>query len=885
MLKQCHRRIGADICNRVHEYNTQDLLLAFLPYYSTPIFVTLMSILPSSRLPPTFRFLQPYISSLKNPPPHAVLYAASNNSSFFSAFNQHILRIAQNKHHSPALMSFWSSIVSQAVDSILTGAQSGISSVRVEKMEAALLQILPIVNDALAIKDVSELGIGSCMIITILAARADLQDTVIQSLMEAVASTWSQSNADARIICLASLAQSGNVKKLSKSVSKKLLALEDLIERLEVISGAYEIERLLLALLFRCIDRFFKSGKESDLRFIEDVLQRDLLSQQSITSIIKKLLTETFSFANAGGEYSERDRKSIRQGLANIFSWLSASPLAISFAQIVHKKKFDLSKLDTALHITISATVKEDESEDDEILPDIANEDAQDRIDISSLTLTDMSRNDSPPLFLQRSTSPTFLELCEIFVKVSGLDSQVQQFLSLPVLRKKDMKSGDPTFVSFLLRVACSNLSLKLRLVALNSLTRTLENIGKRKVDYHIVTPYIMHTLEDPSRKIRQAGAQCLVEISKGVHLTESHKIWARESFYLGIDKQNFVLTSPDARIFVSSVLLPNLEEFILDQTSMSKLMRAALSRSSSSSKGSLLNPSTLELKSATRNAITEFLAAHSAITALLPVQITLLQLISSLGKSASAARTSIILPATQKWVSQPFEEVEKYSTGQGITIKAVNAAHFSCITPRDHEGLEYLSQIFQTLKFRPDALVAAHDRLSEIWRDINQEARGKLLTQILRTALSTPTDDIGMKSREIANLTLRSISLLPEDLVHLVEHLPSASAMTEGPATKRRRITRSEALKFELAPQDTMVILREYTLVLEIIELSKPADSPQLLKGLFNVLRMLQNFAIQTDSNLGYLKGLTVNSLLQIVDKLKVTSAWFLSLLLLILF
>src|SRR6202012_1922339 len=87
-----------------------------------------------------------------------------------------------------------------------------------------------------------------------------------------------------------------------------------------------------------------------------------------------------------------------------------------------------------------------------------------------------------------------------------------------------------------------------------------------------------------------------------------------------------------------------------------------------------------------------------------------------------------------------------------------------------------------------------------------------------------------------------------------------------------RRRVSRTEALKFERAPQDIMEILRQYTLVLEIIEQSRPADYPQLLKGLFNVLRELQNFAIQTDSNLGYLKGLAVNSLLQIVDKLKDT-------------
>jgi U3 small nucleolar RNA-associated protein 10 len=765
-------------------------------------------------------------------------------------------------------MSFWSSVVSQAVDSILTGAQSGISSVQAEKMEAALLQILPIVNDALAIKDVSELGIGSCMIITILAARADLQEIVIQSLMEAVASTWGPSSADARIICLASLAKSGNVKKLSKSVSKKLLALEDLVERLEVISSAYQIEKLLLALIFRCIERFFKNGREKDLQLVEDVLKHDLLSQQNMSSVVKKLLSEAFSFINAGGEYSEHDTEAIRNGLAKIFTWLSTSKIAASFAQIAQRKKFDLSKLDAALHITVSAAIVQDEPEAEESSSEAVNEDSQAQIDIASLTLSDASRKDTSPLFLQHSNSSTFLELYEIFVKVAGSDNQVKEFLDHPVLRKKDMKSGDPTFVSFLLRIACSNHSLKVRLIALNSLTRTLENMGQGQTDYHVLTPYLIHLLGDPSRKIRQAGAQCIVEIRKGFHVTESHKTWAHESFYVDVEKNKFTLSSHDARILVSSVLFPNLEECILDKESVSKLLRTTLSKSSSS-KGSISNSSTLGLNSATRTAIIEFLATHSTVTALLQVQITLLLFISSLGKSGIAVRSSIVLPATQKWVNQPLVVVEKVCLGQGTALNTVNEAFFTCITSRDQEGLEYLGQIVQNQKIRSDALFSSYSRLTEIWRDINQETRGKLLTQILRAALST--DETLQNFRDGANTTIRSISLLSEDLVYLIDHLPSATTMPEGPAAKRRRVSRTEAMKFERAPQDTMDILREYTLVLETVEISNPADSPQLLKGLFNVLRELQNFAIQTDSNLGYLKGLAVNSLLQIVDKLKV--------------
>jgi U3 small nucleolar RNA-associated protein 10 len=77
--------------------------------------------------------------------------------------------------------------------------------------------------------------------------------------------------------------------------------------------------------------------------------------------------------------------------------------------------------------------------------------------------------------------------------------------------------------------------------------------------------------------------------------------------------------------------------------------------------------------------------------------------------------------------------------------------------------------------------------------------------------------------------------------------------------------------VKFELSPRETVETLHRYTLVLEIIESSSPGDHPDLLKGLFHVLGELQNFSAQTDSSLHYLRSLAINSLLAVVDKLKV--------------
>src|ERR1700744_3374709 len=106
------------VMNRVHKHNTEDILLAFLPYHSTPIFTVLLSIIPED-LTPTFRFLRPYVNSSTNPPMHAIIHAATNTPQFFSAFNNHVIRITRIGHQSEMLLYFWCSVTTQSLEGIL----------------------------------------------------------------------------------------------------------------------------------------------------------------------------------------------------------------------------------------------------------------------------------------------------------------------------------------------------------------------------------------------------------------------------------------------------------------------------------------------------------------------------------------------------------------------------------------------------------------------------------------------------------------------------------------------------------------------------------------------------------------------------------------------
>jgi U3 small nucleolar RNA-associated protein 10 len=819
-----------------------------------------MTLLTAERIPQTFRFVLPYHSSLTSPPTHAVIYAAAHNFAFFAAFNQQILRICQESAHSPAIISFWSSIASQAIDTMLTEAQSGISSVRSDKLEAVLLRILPVINDALAIRQVTEVTVCACLLITVLAAKGHLSDNIIQTLMEAVISSWSSATADARLVCLSVLAQNSQLKKLPKTVSKKVLALPDILDRLRIISDAYDIDPLLVALINRSIEKFIRHGDGQTLILIKGVLDPNFSSKQVRYSIAKKLTSESASFLSSEGEYSAQEREQTRQNLAALFEVISVSQANALIASVAHKKGLDLAKLGAVLGIPIWESV---EDSVEEITFKTAEHKIHESKPLSSFNISDSTQNDTTPRFLEQFVSTSFIELSNIFCAISSSSSDLTEFLDYPALQSSKAKTDDATLISFLLRISSSNLPIRPRTIALDHITDLISNATKGNTDYHILTPYIVRMLADPNVNIRRSASKCLLAVNKAFEGAVLPQTWAKTSFYANVTG-TVALSSSDAKIFLKTVLLPRLEECILDQSVILKTLRTALSKKSSDQSG------LSSLSSSSKLSIINFLATHSTKTKLLSVRLTLFSVLASIGKAGSEIRSTIILPTILEWSKMSTDAVEQACQNQGFDLSIVNQSHFQCIVARDESTASTFGDLIQDKGYRPDAVASAYSRLEQLWQTIEREPRLELISRIFTLATSHNVENGSVQQ---AQKCIRSLQLLTEDLELLITSLPKAVKMPEGPVAKRRRVSKTESLKFESAPQVTLDALQAYTLVLEVVDQSTPSQHPSLLKSLFDILAELQSFALQTNTNLEYLKYLTVNSLLQIVDNLKVSS------------
>src|SRR6187402_2272592 len=174
---------------RIHEQNTSFLLMTFLPYHTLPIFTTLLSILPD-KLPQEYKFLQPYIRSLTQPPRHAIVQTATNNIPFTSAFNSYVLRICQARQSHQALLAFWAGIMTEATGGMLDKSRSGRRGVQQQNEQDVILRLLPTLNEALAMKRVPDLRVGCYMILSVMASKGGLDDKLLTAMMEAVVLGW-----------------------------------------------------------------------------------------------------------------------------------------------------------------------------------------------------------------------------------------------------------------------------------------------------------------------------------------------------------------------------------------------------------------------------------------------------------------------------------------------------------------------------------------------------------------------------------------------------------------------------------------------------------------------------------------------------------------------
>ncbi|KAK2630269.1 hypothetical protein QTJ16_001089 [Diplocarpon rosae] len=829
---------------KIHEHNSSFLLLTFLPYHTLPVFTTLLSILPE-KIAPDFRFLQPYIRSLTAPPRHTIVQVAINNMPFASALNAYVLRICQARQSYQALLTFWAGIMTEAVAGMLDKSRSGRRGVQLQNEQAVILRLLPTLNEGLSMKKVPDLRIGCYMVLSIMASKGGLEDKILTAMMEAVVLGWTEETTLPGLVCLSILAQHRSAKAISKKLTKELMRVPDLPNLLLELSEHRRVDRLTYGLCMALVERIRKTQEVSSLPLVQQLIGTQLLSDAQIAVNVKALILIAHEM-----NLSSTTHQDMRSHLASVLVSLSGSSgrLGSVVRGVLGDTDIDIDDLELKLETTLRHLQA----------PPPPNEDVVMEQSCSAPT-------HSFSALLQQLPTKTVNEISFLaFILSVSNPADLNSFDDLPILRRQSA-SENTLYLSFYMRTWCGPYPVMARASALQMASRCVSDDKNSNVDFQAVVPYAVAALGDSATKVRRAAAELLVALSKlypagpeAKKKSKPYSCWGDNDLYgTGEGIQDLAWLSTDvASRLLGEIIIPSLEECILDRKHVESVFEKALNSARSSE-----TPKKQEagrLSQAARTSILTFMAKHVIHTPLAVVKLRLLSSLNQVRSVAGTTRTKFLLPALRQWLDISATEALKRCQEEQVDVAELDSQLLATVAANDKEGVQYLTSIVngEIASARPALMEATFRRLRAMWSSLKGETQLSTARMLMDVAQLSP--DAMDETREAASTgaaeLLRTTTLSTDILSLFLDQLSSAAMVADKPpATKRHS-------------KEITAAVRKTTFVLQLIDSSEAGKHPGLLKGLFSVLAELQHLKAQVSSELAYLQGLALGNLLALL-------------------
>jgi U3 small nucleolar RNA-associated protein 10 len=234
------------------------------------------------------------------------------------------------------------------------------------------------------------------------------------------------------------------------------------------------------------------------------------------------------------------------------------------------------------------------------------------------------------------------------------------------------------------------------------------------------------------------------------------------------------------------------------------------------------------------------------------------------------------LLPALEKFGIMKLSESSKHCQDEQIDLAGFDDQMITVVTANDKDGLNYLARMAkgEVATGRPLLLKAVFKRLRVIWPSLKGEFKldtAQMLMDVAQSSSEHFNEDQELASQMSTDL-LSTMPLSTEILSAFLTQLPTAAKLAgKPPASKRRRTSHGEVARTPIQDSKQLTAaIRKVTFVLQLVDSSNPGSHPELLKGLFTVLAELQHFKAQVLSELAYLQGLVLGSLLSILKAYK---------------
>lgn len=806
---------------KVHIYNVDDLLCAVLPYHEVTIWANVLSIIPNEKIVGTWKFIRPYLKTTWNVPRHAVAYAAANNDGFFTLMNNYVLQTCQAGFNHPQLMRFWSSLVVEAIATRLNQTRSGRKEVQNQRTEDLLRKILPLLSDGFEVVGTEDLTTTCYTITIVLAAKADLADHLLDSLMLAVVQTLQRADHDAQQAFVTMLVLANHKK--DEQIPRKVL---DILAQLEAFNmivqrmAEQHTSRSFLLLLVKSAMSQIKRKNARRFAGFADILIRltaELYTTDSLSEAVQPMVAKILQLD------PEKDKEAeVRQELIlRLQSLNEVESLSVAIASAANELKHDAHTLENILGMTISLPrepLKIEDADGDLLMADSAPQNGVEDI-FASLPQSWSPEN----CFLAFHQSDEYEALAEAFEKSYGTIDLQEQFSRLPV-----WKSGDEQEVrwqTFLLRFACTGRSVTARTRALVLLAQSI----KAEVSFHLQTllPYILTFLAD-AKQVRKAALSLLMIIKdKMTPTTEdvhSHHVRMYPSGKL-FDLHN----AAEMQSLISDVVEPVSEECLLDSTYVGKVVHDALESSTHSSKKSH------------KSVLGSLLIQHTLATPLIKVKVSILNMLRDIRKIGKHNKVKTLFPVLQEWSAFSTVEAQAAADEAGMTISEIDSVVVKLADVHDKHFFEHFAEhaSSEDSTYRHDLVFALFAHLRTEWSIWTIEQQQTIADTLFDLALST-SDVLASAAQDV----LRNVDLPTEVLASLIKQSQAGTSEVRAPASKRRKRSSSSS-GTTMSRTDAIKSIDNATakisLALELVDSNAPESKTGLIDIVFELLASIR--------------------------------------------
>lgn len=766
--------------------------------------------------------------------------------------------------------------MAEALAIILDSAKSGRIEIERRNKEDVLIRILPVLNDAFALKKAPQLVVGCYMLCVVLANKASLEDHVLDSLMEAVAGSWTQANYVSGVACLAVLAQQKTEKLLTPKVVRAIIKLDDIVRIFKELSSRQPIDGLVLGFINGSVRG---SGKRLDfarISLVGELIQRGVLNEGQTIKALVILLQAADTLQNQG-----LLADGMGKDLLDLIIQLNESNnLAPLLHQAVQVSGTDLGRLELTLQTVLQPDVVPMEIEDADMADAPNSHPVEDTFAKSLEALTQTASRE--PSFLAERASLLFIQLAQAFVQASSMKERLSSFIQLPVLRAAT-KDTEPLFFSFFMRFFSGPFPATSRAVALNILSSSIGEMTDENMDLQAILPYTISALADPSERVRREAAGLLTIIDRQMSKYKDKGksdalVWGREQVYGQGERSAIVqwLSARDVHKLTHRALLPGLEEYVLDADHIGRILVQTLQGPQSHYDSNVAPSKSTEVdfKKSLRRDLLAFLASHVNTTPLYAVKLRVLKVLNGVNKLSFISRIQALRPVFDHWRHLPAEDLQQIENDEQVSSKELEEQILSIIQAKDKEGVDFLfsSLTSSPSSNRPSFLLAGFHRLQDIWPYLEENYDMVLANRLFDIALEEPQKDTVLVNASKG--LLRAVDLSGPILFEFVNKMSSSVADLglRGPPSKKRRTSQNNMVAMNLMDKEMDSMLQKMTFILELVDGSHPENHPELLPGLFQTLTTIHHIKLQTRSEMSYLLSLNLGILLAIVNKWKTT-------------